>query len=267
MRYIILCADDFGRSHERNLAIDYAFKHGIIKCAGLIVNTAFTQEAIDMAKSGGYIEHLHLHFNLSSDKVLGGSGIPVSEEIEKDNLWCSNGKFRNSIKKSDEILLRHSKVVFIELQAQYQRFVKLTENKGNYNHIDFHLYHNFRLPVAYALKKMAANYDIYSARYDVVNMAYTASMLGRIKQILSKILSRHRKVAVYKSCRINFFLNRPELLNEKIIELFCHPDYVNGKLIDNTTPVFGNTKETLEKHVDMIKEHVDCEFISWKDLN
>ena len=52
MKKIILSADDFGRSHERNLAIDYAMKHGLIKSAALIMGSEFTDEAINFAAGG-----------------------------------------------------------------------------------------------------------------------------------------------------------------------------------------------------------------------
>lgn len=53
MKKIILSADDFGRSHERNLAIDTAFKNGFIKSAALLVNSEFSEEAAKMAHEGG----------------------------------------------------------------------------------------------------------------------------------------------------------------------------------------------------------------------
>lgn len=55
MKKIILSADDFGRSLERNIAIDFAFKNGLTKSAGLMVNTPFTQDAVNQAIRGGGI--------------------------------------------------------------------------------------------------------------------------------------------------------------------------------------------------------------------
>lgn len=52
MKKIILSADDFGRSHERNMAIDYAMKHGLIKSAALIMGSEFTDEAVNFARGG-----------------------------------------------------------------------------------------------------------------------------------------------------------------------------------------------------------------------
>ena len=49
MKRVILNADDFGKSPQRNQAIDDAFKQGLINSAGLIVTGQYLQEAIDYA--------------------------------------------------------------------------------------------------------------------------------------------------------------------------------------------------------------------------
>lgn len=54
MKTIIINADDFGRGIERNNAIDYAFKHGLIGSASLIVNSLYTQDAVYKAIRGVY---------------------------------------------------------------------------------------------------------------------------------------------------------------------------------------------------------------------
>lgn len=56
MKRVILSADDFGRTHERNLAIDFAMKHGLIKSAALIMGSEFTDEAIAFARWGGTLK-------------------------------------------------------------------------------------------------------------------------------------------------------------------------------------------------------------------
>ena len=71
MKKIIVCAGDFGRSHERNLAIDYAFRNRLIQSTGLLVGSEFTNEAVDYAKQGGYLNRVHCHFNLHSGKGMG----------------------------------------------------------------------------------------------------------------------------------------------------------------------------------------------------
>lgn len=53
MKQVILSADDFGRSLERNKAIDECFKNGLIKSAGLIVTGQYLQDAVNLMNRGG----------------------------------------------------------------------------------------------------------------------------------------------------------------------------------------------------------------------
>ena len=61
---IILNADDFGRSIERNQAIDDAFKQGLIRSSSLIVTGKYLQDAVDYINKGGYADKIHLHLRL-----------------------------------------------------------------------------------------------------------------------------------------------------------------------------------------------------------
>ena len=51
--YVILNADDFGKSLEQNEAIDEAYKRGFVRSIGLIVAEEYSQDAIDKARKGG----------------------------------------------------------------------------------------------------------------------------------------------------------------------------------------------------------------------
>jgi predicted glycoside hydrolase/deacetylase ChbG (UPF0249 family) len=82
MARIIINADDFGKSAERNRAIDDSFKQGLINSAGLIVTGRYLQDAVDKAFEGGYVEKLHIHFNLSANLLHENSDdIPLTEAM------------------------------------------------------------------------------------------------------------------------------------------------------------------------------------------
>lgn len=53
MKKVFLSADDFGRSPNRNKAIDESFKKGLIKSAGLIVTGQYLQDAVSQINRGG----------------------------------------------------------------------------------------------------------------------------------------------------------------------------------------------------------------------
>lgn len=95
MTKIILNADDFGRSKERNRAIDDCFKQGLICSAGLIVTNDHLQNAEDYINNCDYVQNIHLHVNLSStykrDKET--VDIPLTEAMRKDPYFCKDGDF------------------------------------------------------------------------------------------------------------------------------------------------------------------------------
>ena len=91
---IILNADDFGRSLERNKAIDDSFRQGLICSAGLIVTGMYLQNAVDFINKGGYSKDVHLHLNLSTSLRDGNpEDIPLTEAMRRDSFFCNEGKF------------------------------------------------------------------------------------------------------------------------------------------------------------------------------
>jgi predicted glycoside hydrolase/deacetylase ChbG (UPF0249 family) len=53
MKQVFLTADDFGRSPNRNKAIDESFKKRLIKSAGLIMTGQYLQDAVNLMNMGG----------------------------------------------------------------------------------------------------------------------------------------------------------------------------------------------------------------------
>lgn len=62
MKQVFLSADDFGRSPNRNKAIDESFKHGFIKSSGLIVTGQHLQDAVNLINRGGVHRACSLSF-------------------------------------------------------------------------------------------------------------------------------------------------------------------------------------------------------------
>lgn len=265
MKTIILSADDFGRSHERNMAIDYAFKNGLIKSAALLVNSDFLDEAVKMAHEGGYINNLHCHLNLVSG-AMSGNAYPLNSEFLTCSAFCENGEFKQKgpYDFAGRNSLKYAQLIFLELESQYKKFIELTGNKGNNSHIDFHLYYNLNFLVAYAIRKLVKKYNIKTVRYYGEHQKLLGKKMN-LRLFLIKLLCVF-KTKVAKSSRVDYYLNKKELFkDDEYIELFVHPNYVDGKLIDDTVSIFGNGPKLLTEHYDLIKN--DGQIISWNDLN
>ena len=88
MTRVIINADDFGKSPERNRAIDDAIKQGLVCSSGLIVTGKHLQDAINKINDGGYAENIHLHLNLSTNLLREDSDdIPLTEAMRKDSFF------------------------------------------------------------------------------------------------------------------------------------------------------------------------------------
>ncbi|MBR4560702.1 MAG: ChbG/HpnK family deacetylase, partial [Bacteroidales bacterium] len=262
---IIVCADDFGRSQERNKAIDEAFRLGLIKSAGLLVNAKYTQEAVDLALAGGYIQHLHPHFNIVSGDLSGFSH-PLSKKMLKNKAFCNNGDFRRHDRASRgsyaNIFL--SSVVFDELEQQYLLFQKLTDGKGNDKHIDFHLWNNYRFPVSIAISRLIKKYNILSYRRQGLQHNRGAKKIFRI--FSSRLCSNANCIMNIPSSCVDWFLHTKEQYSDDVIEAYVHPDYIDGVLMDNTCPVYSKKRFPINDHIDKLKEAYGSDIISWIEV-
>ena len=61
---LILNADDFGLSPSVNKGIVEAFQQGIISSATMMMNTPYTDEAIELAKKHN-LKNIGIHLNLT----------------------------------------------------------------------------------------------------------------------------------------------------------------------------------------------------------
>ena len=259
---IILNADDFGRSPERNQAIDDSFKQGLIYSAGLIVTGKSLQEALDYIKQGGYVGNIHLHFNLSTSLRDGDcEDVPLTEAMKKDAFFCKNGKLRpyKGLPLKISSIFKW-KLVYRELVAQYNKFVEITEGNGNNNHVDFHLWYNLIWPASIAL-------NIFTRKYNIKSVRYIGLHHKSFRYKWFRILSWNPRVKQIPATNIDYFLTKHKTLNqEKIIELYCHPHYKDGVFLDDSPSYLKHDRQPMPKQIQMLKEIKGLEFVAWEDV-
>lgn len=264
---IILSADDFGSTHEMNLATDYAMRNHLVCSTALIMGSAFTNEAIELARNGHYLENVHCHLNLSASRSTGKHFVPLNEAYRKSK-YCKDGEFVK-YKFSVTDYKKYADAVFQELETQYLTFKELTNGQGNDQHLDFHLYGNLSLPVAIAYDRLIQKYNIPSARFFGAHQAELKE--SPIRRLMHALVMRHAKrsdACVVRSSRIEYFLARKEQFeHDPVVELFVHLDYRNNVMIDKTRSVFGNEMKPLEEQLSLLKQQGYTEFISWRSFN
>ena len=261
MPHIILNADDFGKSPGRNQAIHDSFTQGLICSAGLIVTGRYLPRAIELANEGGYMDRLHLHFNLSANLLQEGSDdAPLSEALRKDLFFCKDQKFLKYHGLPNQFAsIRKWKVVYHELVAQYEKFKIITEGKANYKHVDFHLWYNMTWPVSIALNLFTRKYKIESVRY------WGLHQMNRRRYKIYRLLSWNYSVKYIPATNIDYYLSRRDSLRQyNIVELYCHPHYKDGVFLDDSPSYLKHDRQPMMKQIQMLKD-LDCvEFSSWE---
>ncbi len=263
MKKLILSADDFGRSHERNLAIDYCFRKGFISSAALLVNSRFTSDALDMALDGGYIDRLHCHINFHPGEVSGFSK-PLTQDYKDCSMLSKNGDFKvlykvSPFKCSKKIL----SIVENEMTTQYTLFDRLTNSQGCLTHIDFHLYCNLLWPVAGALKTFSKKHNIKTMRFIGGRRNSPSSYMSKIKQKILLYISEYEKVRAIPSYQADQFINIKGNLDAEVIEIYVHPDCINEMVVDNTKSALGANMITMDETFQRVSD-INSNIISWK---
>lgn len=261
---IILNADDFGKSPERNRAIDDSFKTGLIRSAGLIVTGKYLQDAVNYINKGNYVNNIHIHFNVSANLLHEGSDdTPLTEEMKKDEFFCTDGKFNNYKglpKKFSSI--RKWKVVYKEMVAQYKKFIEVTDGKADYKHVDFHLWYNLTYPVSVALNLFTIFHNIKTVRYVG---EHQKSMNNKVFK-RCQMLSWNPRVSQIPATNIDYFLSKNELFKDcKVVELYCHPHYKEGVFLDDSPSYLKHDRQPMLEQIEQLKKKGNIEFVSWED--
>lgn len=263
MTKIILNADDFGKSREQNEAIDASFREGFISSAGLIITARYMQDAVNKAITGGYLDKLHLHVNLSSGRLfLETDYLPLTEAMRNNPFTGSNGNLLYVEKKTFRFLSIFAfKRVYSEIEAQYKKFIEITQGKGVYKHLDFHLWYNLTWPVSIALFFFTRKYHIESVRYIGIHDHHN------IKKKLFRLCSWDPNCKNIPSTNIDYYLSKSDLSDKySILELYCHPCYKDGVLLDDSQSYLKHERKTMQYHAQKLTEINVVKFVSWKDL-
>ena len=249
---LIVNADDFGMSHEKNVAIDTMMRAGICTNASLVVNMPFFDEAVLMAKQGGYLNRLSLHINLTV-------GDSVGQKIRKVAMYYEEGEFVYApiIKKNRQILPFHIRAIRDEIEQQIQRFIGAGLKIQS---IDSHNWVHLRVPVWLALKPLIKKYNIKVVRpmWDGYKREEIASKKWSkyFRFIQPYILKAPQcKVYAYSSNIEQFLLSKEKMDSNSIVEVFTHPDYVGGSIMDMSSSYTKQPRKGVEENVSYLSDY------------
>lgn len=204
---LIFNADDFGLTEGVNLGILKAFKDGVVKSTTLMVNMPFAKEAIEIAKNN---PDLGVGVHLTAT-----AGEPLIKE--KNSLVDEKGKFHNKDFLYDYTIELDAEELYREWKAQIERFIELLGDKPTHldSHHHIHIIHKY-LEVAL---KLSEEYDIPMREQVWTNKNYEYVKLAQN--------------FIYDKCSIEYFINnKNKILGAEIVEIMCHPAYIDKKLMD-----------------------------------
>lgn len=239
MENLIINADDFGLSDKVNTAIDICLKNNWIQRTTLMVNMPDTLKAVELSKSGNYIDKVGLHINLIE-------GVPLTLNIRKtsfcNNIGEFNGKFFKNLKNRFILSPFEKKAVEQEIEEQIKKFISLGFKP---NHLDSHQHSHTNISIFFIILKLARKYDFHSIR---LSRNIPVKEITGLKKIYKNFINK--KIIKFND-RINknyskqFFGSKEDCEKENIInnskyknisiEMMIHPTIKNGKIIDNFT--------------------------------
>lgn len=238
---IIINADDFGMSHEANLAIVEAFKRGLISNTTIMVNMPFYDEAIYLAKQNGFFDKVGLHLNFFEGK-------PLSGPVKDDGIIIVNGemtsyKILHELPVRFKFFLPKNTKEFLKKECEVQ-IKKFLSSGFTQMHFDSHGHSHTILSIFKCIFPIFKKYGFTSSRKSLNYYPKGGKNPSIIKKIY-KSYYNDRKISYFKNC--NYFLSsNPMLFNEisddKSYEIMVHPKYENNVVTDG----HNNNMETIK---------------------
>lgn len=244
---LIVNADDFGLSHSRNIAVDYAIRNGICTQGSIILNTPYSDEAVRMAKDGGYFHKIGLHINLTVAQ-------PLSKPVVCLNKYCNDGSFNGVNPRAiDKVFsLTGIRELREEIEAQIKLFI---ESGFTFRHIDAHNDILFNMPIWMAFKPLIKRYKISHIRgIEPYLFGYYRKSIPSYLPIkyyfMYRFLTLHgdnQCLILHGGRNVNQFKRDYDLLKAKqsthrivgnlqddVCEVITHPDFDGERYLDRT---------------------------------
>ena len=190
-RYLIVNADDFGKSPGINWGVIQAHEHGIVTSASLMVRWDGAKEAATYART-------RRNFSL-------GLHVDRGEWVYEKGQWSTN---------YEVVSFHNAQAVAREVTNQMERFIQLVGRPPT--HLDSHQHVHRQEPLRSILLQMARKYRI-PVRHFNPHIRYCGKFYGQTKFGLP--IPR----AISLSSLVNIF----KALPPGYTELACHPGTVN----------------------------------------
>ncbi|MEN6350842.1 MAG: ChbG/HpnK family deacetylase [Syntrophomonas sp.] len=226
---IIINADDFGESAQKNRAIIQSFNQGLVSSTTIMANGEAFEEACQLAHENGLVKRIGVHVNLFT-------GQPLTEMIKHCPRLCNtDGEFDFKLKIANRNWLPMSPVERIALFQEISEQINLCRKNGlSIFHADSHHHQHNELSIIPVMVNAVRGNNISYLR-PLRNMG--GGICGPkmcYKRILNYRLRLNGMMGVDLFGDIDDFAAHQHCLVQNRhyrIELMCHPQYDTGSHI------------------------------------
>lgn len=263
---LLVQASDYGITRAATYGVIDSIDLGLVRNTGLFVNMPTAEFAVDLLKSRPHV-CLGLDFNITN-------GPCVSNPKDIPHLVDEKGNFiRSTIRVKDPRFktAEGRKEMFpyeeclIEMEAQYQLFLKLTGKKPGYFH-DHSLSHENYTAI---IQRLSEEYDVPYTRN--IQRKYNFGSLGR--KLFPEAFAMNKEVnyekQVAKDPEKIFWDNIDEVMQYEYFILSGHAAYVDAEILELSTCSIERCKDAALCMSPRLKKWVKenhIELITYDDL-
>ncbi|GAB6169255.1 chitin disaccharide deacetylase [Clostridium carnis] len=244
---LIVNSDDFGISKAVNLGIIEAHKNGVVTSTTLMCNMESAKNAVDISREYKDLG-IGIHLVLTA-------GYPLAKDV--NSLVDENGKFL----KMDKIReLAQIDDIRKEFRCQMNKFLSFGIKP---THIDSH-HHVHSIPkVLEVVKELALEYNLPVRLIEAENK----SIPEEIKKTDKFIGSFYDLGNIDPEGFINILEKNIDI---KVLEIMCHPGYLDDYIISNSSYCIQRTKELKTLTSNMVKNYIKLnkiELVNFNEIN
>lgn len=208
---LIINADDFGLSSSVNRAIVAAFQDGLISDTTMLANGKAFDEAVNIAKAGGFQTKVGVHFNLTE-------GEPLTDGIKECSSFCKNGIFHHKNNRLKPLSRFEKSAVYKELSAQAE---KIKSAGFSIDHADSHHHIHTAIFISPIILRICKENGIDKIRLHR-NIGNISSYKRFVKDIYNKALRKKGFITT------DYFGSLKDISDTPLphkLEIMVHPDY------------------------------------------
>lgn len=232
---LIVNADDFGLSKGVNYGIVESFKNGILTSTTMMMNAPAMDHAVELMKQSGIPVGIHLVASMFKPLTK------VTSFVKSDGVF-DKAKFFDKAAVIDEAELE------TEWRAQLELFIAKTGQKPT--HIDSHHHAHMEEKSRTVIEKLAKEYQLQVRNLD--------TEYGCHVEFKHEFYGEEATIEVVDQLT----------QTGDVIELMCHPAYIDNELIEATSYAMKRKDELAVILSSKVKEVVarkKIELISYKD--